>query len=240
MSTYSDTCDVTPWPIPPPASCVCYRCCRPIGYLASQITCTITYTVNRRIHQHSPSGGCFVLEPSSSHSVQFQTGPATFLKHEDLITALRHLGVPWAFGPQLCQQIFGAATDIILTDTRWSVSLGFDIVRTVKQVQAVEEDYLTTIIMARELEIALRESRLDFERNNCGMVPTAQKALMRLKPVRLALKDGGNNDCAICLEGMVDTALAMPCNHTFHRACITKWLKTSHYCPICRFQMPTE
>ncbi|MBA0720931.1 hypothetical protein Golax_008526 [Gossypium laxum] len=50
-----------------------------------------------------------------------------------------------------------------------------------------------------------------------------------------------NKECAICLnefsEG--DEVASMPCTHVFHDGCIVKWLKTSHLCPLCRFQMPT-
>ncbi|KAK8298396.1 hypothetical protein V6Z11_D05G251200 [Gossypium hirsutum] len=55
------------------------------------------------------------------------------------------------------------------------------------------------------------------------------------------LRSSTNKECAICLnefsEG--DEVASMPCTHVFHDGCIVKWLKTSHLCPLCRFQMPT-
>ncbi|GFP94487.1 E3 ubiquitin-protein ligase ring1-like [Phtheirospermum japonicum] len=46
--------------------------------------------------------------------------------------------------------------------------------------------------------------------------------------------------CSICLEEIVrgGEGLFMPCCHVFHEDCIKKWLRTSHYCPVCRFEMP--
>ncbi|XP_059652528.1 uncharacterized protein LOC132299748 [Cornus florida] len=47
--------------------------------------------------------------------------------------------------------------------------------------------------------------------------------------------------CTICLEEFSDeqSITRMPCSHVFHGDCITKWLNTSHSCPLCRFKMPT-
>ncbi|KAB2068661.1 hypothetical protein ES319_A08G046900v1 [Gossypium barbadense] len=56
------------------------------------------------------------------------------------------------------------------------------------------------------------------------------------------VEDGEEEDCMICLEELEVGFYAsrMPCSHTFHGDCIEKWLKQSHYCPLCRFEMPTN
>ncbi|KAG9155398.1 hypothetical protein Leryth_017928 [Lithospermum erythrorhizon] len=50
--------------------------------------------------------------------------------------------------------------------------------------------------------------------------------------------------CPICLEEFLDYGTSslgcMPCNHIFHQQCIVGWLRKSHYCPLCRFEMPTS
>ncbi|KAK5832221.1 hypothetical protein PVK06_016021 [Gossypium arboreum] len=50
-----------------------------------------------------------------------------------------------------------------------------------------------------------------------------------------------NKECAICLDEFSEgeKVVSMPCTHVFHDGCIIKWLKTSHLCSLCRFQMPT-
>ncbi|EYU40215.1 hypothetical protein MIMGU_mgv11b017345mg [Erythranthe guttata] len=82
------------------------------------------------------------------------------------------------------------------------------------------------------------------EQFNC-MVPAADSSIMSsLKKV--AVDCDQKTSCSICLEDLspggdndFEEALSMPCLHVYHDYCIKKWLSTSHYCPLCRFEMPT-
>ena len=42
--------------------------------------------------------------------------------------------------------------------------------------------------------------------------------------------------CSICLDNLVENTHTLEgCNHTFHSACLIKWLRTGSYgCPMCR------
>ncbi|GMI73517.1 hypothetical protein HRI_001021000 [Hibiscus trionum] len=87
---------------------------------------------------------------------------------------------------------------------------------------------------------ALAESTSEFESINYGMVAAKESSIGEmLKRVRV---DGDAGNCMICLEELEVgyEASRMPCCHFFHGDCIEKWLKQSHYCPICRFEMPTN
>ncbi|EYU40218.1 hypothetical protein MIMGU_mgv1a024749mg [Erythranthe guttata] len=74
------------------------------------------------------------------------------------------------------------------------------------------------------------------EEYNC-LVPAEDSSIMSsLK--RVAVDSDQNISCSICLEDL-EEALSMPCSHVYHGDCIKKWLSISHYCPLCRFEMPT-
>ncbi|MBA0610169.1 hypothetical protein Godav_011049 [Gossypium davidsonii] len=111
--------------------------------------------------------------------------------------------------------------------------------RSVIHASVVEHDYVPIdgVSMGR----ALAESALEFESSNYGMVP-AKESLVKEMVSMVRVEDGDEEDCMVCLEELEVGFYAsrMPCSHTFHGDCIEKWLKQSHYCPICRFEMPTN
>ena len=47
---------------------------------------------------------------------------------------------------------------------------------------------------------------------------------------------GGSDSCVVCTSGFEskETVCILPCNHSFHRACIVPWLKLHGTCPTCR------
>ncbi|EOY02002.1 hypothetical protein QUC31_013523 [Theobroma cacao] len=106
------------------------------------------------------------------------------------------------------------------------------------------------------IERALEESASEFESSNYNMVPAKESSIKNmLKSVRVEAVECDQKgeerimerlleteNCVICLEELKvgSDASRMPCSHTFHGDCIEEWLKQSHYCPICRFEMPTE
>ncbi|KAK4720414.1 hypothetical protein R3W88_010647 [Solanum pinnatisectum] len=74
-----------------------------------------------------------------------------------------------------------------------------------------------------------------------GMVPASESAIELLEPME-ADERNSNDECSVCLDELGEEidVLRMPCSHMFHAECITKWFENSHYCPLCRFQMPTD
>ncbi|KAK6790588.1 hypothetical protein RDI58_009669 [Solanum bulbocastanum] len=74
-----------------------------------------------------------------------------------------------------------------------------------------------------------------------GMVPASKSSIELLEPME-ADERNSNDECLVCLDAIGEETqiLRLPCSHMFHGDCITKWLENSHYCPLCRFEMPTD
>ncbi|KAL2527006.1 RING/U-box superfamily protein [Abeliophyllum distichum] len=83
----------------------------------------------------------------------------------------------------------------------------------------------------------------DMHNNGPHMVPTSTEAIMLLSRKRMEYEsdDSEFESCTVCLEEMVEGSMVatLTCSHIFHDDCISEWLKRSHYCPNCRFEMPT-
>ncbi|XP_051129308.1 probable E3 ubiquitin-protein ligase RHY1A [Andrographis paniculata] len=87
-----------------------------------------------------------------------------------------------------------------------------------------------------DMDLALLQSSQEAEAH---MVPAAEFSIeSSLKEAAVA--NDSEETCTICLEVIRGKATRMPCSHLFHGCCIQKWLGTSHYCPLCRFKLPTE
>lgn len=42
-------------------------------------------------------------------------------------------------------------------------------------------------------------------------------------------------ECPICYDNVKpNAARVLSCNHTFHKSCVNKWLRTCSTCPMCR------
>ncbi|KAL8506539.1 hypothetical protein ACS0TY_017432 [Phlomoides rotata] len=77
----------------------------------------------------------------------------------------------------------------------------------------------------------------------CCMVPATDSSVQLLLKEYYDEKIDSDQSliCCICHEELAEHgSLSMPCEHVFHGDCIRRWLSSSHYCPLCRFEMPVE
>ncbi|XP_021758783.1 E3 ubiquitin-protein ligase RING1-like [Chenopodium quinoa] len=74
-----------------------------------------------------------------------------------------------------------------------------------------------------------------------GVVPADESfvASLEIKKASEELANSGEV-CSVCLEGwkVGDDVKYSPCKHCFHPACVDKWFKINHFCPLCRFELP--
>jgi len=86
-------------------------------------------------------------------------------------------------------------------------------------------DRLGYMIPAGDYEILVTRINTTHVYGNIGQI---EFSFDSLSPVN-------GNSCMICLSTMRDTPITLPCEHNFHRDCITTWLRRgTNSCPICR------
>lgn len=78
-----------------------------------------------------------------------------------------------------------------------------------------------------------------------GAPPTSQDCMERLHTITISeddLETISDPTCTVCYEELQvgDTALELPCDHCFHKGCVSHWLKEHNTCPVCRFELPTD
>ncbi|KAK3175640.1 hypothetical protein Dsin_033110 [Dipteronia sinensis] len=129
-------------------------------------------------------------------------------------------------------------------------------------VKIIREQYVIEHYDRYLMHRAVRESMEEFERRNYVRVPASEssvKSLLKRVRVKEAVVAGDDEkqetkrrrvseserqmmNCNICLEELwlESYGMVMPCSHVFHAECIMKWLKVSHFCPLCRYETPTD
>ena len=72
-----------------------------------------------------------------------------------------------------------------------------------------------------------------------GQPPASEEALK--SQLQYTKAHDPNSSCGICLEEFGELEIAqMPCGHSYHKDCLTTWLKNSNTCPHCRFEVLTD
>ena len=74
------------------------------------------------------------------------------------------------------------------------------------------------------------------DNNSYGAPPASQDNVSKLQEFDYAPGKCKAIDCTVCQEDYNhgDKLVNLPCNHTYHKDCVTEWLKRHDACPICR------
>ncbi|XP_073139556.1 uncharacterized protein [Henckelia pumila] len=101
-----------------------------------------------------------------------------------------------------------------------------------------QNEYMAAIRVPRTLHELWYEASL----RNCKSATDSCIESLEKLALEEECADSLGISCAICIEDLdqVEEVTKLPCLHLFHRECIVQWLKRSHFCPICRFNMPTS
>lgn len=72
-------------------------------------------------------------------------------------------------------------------------------------------------------------------------VPASKKSIQGLQKVRMEISEKPAT-CPVCFEDVLvgSEVRRLPCFHCYHGECIVKWLQNSKFCPLCRFEMPSN
>lgn len=105
-----------------------------------------------------------------------------------------------------------------------------------------EEDIRNDEVIARLIDVDEEYEEMSSRSRNV-MIPATKSAIEGLEKVKMNVGDFGeaNIGCVICLEDIKEGTQVsrLNCLHAFHGDCIRAWLERSHYCPLCRFALPT-
>ena len=211
-----------------------------------QVDLKISYLVEYQWINIAPSGVAYIVNKSVVENLDIQL----------LLLDYRLLMSITACHQRLYWVLLGMGIDPIfhLSIVRNIVKHAREKQNLISQMAAVGEIFplrvgirlLTTHVRNEQvlIDLATRESIMLQNQNDDGgagnMIPATDISIKALKTKTVPAGSSESQSCMICLEELSggSEATVMPCSHVFHGSCIIRWLKQSHVCPICRFQMP--
>src|SRR3989338_5265153 len=88
------------------------------------------------------------------------------------------------------------------------------------------------LYLFRDVFFAIRSFKLRWK-NLQGYRKVRDEMYQRFYAPTQAEIDAGDRTCTVCFEDMLEKhALRLPCNHTFHAACLLNWMQRQQCCPV--------
>ncbi|XP_062538527.1 E3 ubiquitin-protein ligase RNF181 [Armigeres subalbatus] len=90
------------------------------------------------------------------------------------------------------------------------------------------------------IRFLLRNGYLAEDSQTGRLPPPASKEVVKNLPEKVVTKN--DDRCSICIKPNEDQEvfLVLPCEHGFHKTCITPWLEKTNSCPLCRYELGTD
>jgi len=90
--------------------------------------------------------------------------------------------------------------------------------------------------MGMDLDSRIIEEFLRNDPNRHGPPPAPADSINKLKETKFSEQTSCSKECTICQEDYQkdETVLHLPCEHNFHKPCVTEWLSRHNSCPVCR------
>jgi len=87
-----------------------------------------------------------------------------------------------------------------------------------------------------QFDNAIIEQFLRNDPNRYGAPPAEQDSINKLKESSYCPETCKTKECSICQEDYKqgEILLDLPCDHNFHKNCVTQWLTQHNSCPVCR------
>jgi len=79
------------------------------------------------------------------------------------------------------------------------------------------------------------QEEADLESQNLGNDAWAEECIICMNPLRNEVDDNMNQNA---YRRISTTYMQTPCNHKFHKACLTNWIRVKLECPVCRVSLP--
>ncbi|KAJ9173205.1 hypothetical protein P3X46_016368 [Hevea brasiliensis] len=174
------------------------------------------------------------LQSSQQLSIWMPTGDSVSIR--TLARTLEYwtmtvMGIPDCVHEEIVEQIASIASGYY---TRIYVEI--------EMVRRIEIDFDDLRLLMRMERIEAEAASLGFIGEGRDMIPATESSIDALE--RLVFLDdlGGATTCTVCMEELQVgvQAIRLPCFHLYHQDCIVKWLQTSHFCPVCRHEMPAN
>ncbi|KAM7259644.1 hypothetical protein ACFE04_015385 [Oxalis oulophora] len=214
----------------------------------------ITQNPNSSPSSSNPNNNnLFEIQLNFTHALQLTYPETLTIQLASRVTSYRFhrkcLRSPQLLGPTLLTSLLDATNspiDVITQIVHKVISFGIDIDNNDNNndnvILVLTISVVTPYDNREEIDRVINESMGVFK-----FEPASEEAIEELERVdssNMFVRASGDGACIVCLEEFQvgchnnNAAARMPCGHVYHYDCLVTWLRTSRFCPLCRYAIP--